>query len=210
MILWNENTSHRPPRKQDISVLAWSQRSELMFTSRVLIFTICHSQEDSRRDVLQSIGFILLLSSTRHFRRCQETTEPVRVKTRGPSDIPVLPHGAGITCGIQETLLLLLPRRILVNITRMSGGPSKLVSVFFWQVYVILWVFSCFPRTTKCYRFIFYFLYLGFGINFSMEVCFCSEEEYLKPRFGHLVWFLFLWCPWPMAFSVDRKKYMCV
>lgn len=191
-------------------MLAWSQRSELMFISRVLIFTICHSQEDSRRDVLQSTGFILLLSNTGHFRRCQKTTEPVSLKTRGPSDIPVLPHRAGTTHGIQETLLLLLPRHILVNITRMSGGPSKLVSVLFWQVYIILWAFSCFPHMTKCYRFIFYFLCPSFGISSSMEVCFCSEEEYLKLRFGHLVWFLFLWCPCCKAFSVDRKKYMCV
>ena len=102
-----------------------------MFISRVLIFTICHSQEDSRRDVLQSTGFILLLSSTGHFRRCQKTTEPVSLKTRGPSDVPVLPHGAGTMRGIQETLLLLPPRHILVNITSMSGGPSKLVSVLF-------------------------------------------------------------------------------
>ena len=192
MILWNGNTSHGPLKKQDISVLAWSKRPELMFISRVLIFTICHSQEDSRRDVLQSTGFILLLSSTGHFRRCQKTTEPVRLKTWGPSDIPILPHGAGTTCGIQETLLLLLPHHILVIITRMSGVRSKLISVFFWQLCIILWAFSCYPCMTKCYRLIFYFPFPSLVINFFMEVCFCSEEEYIKPRFGHLVWLFVL------------------
>lgn len=59
MILWNENISHRPPKKQAISELAQPQRSELklMSISGCQNFKLWCSQEDSRRDVLQSIDF---------------------------------------------------------------------------------------------------------------------------------------------------------
>lgn len=118
-ILWNKNMSHRPSKKQAISELAWSPRSELklMSTSGNLNVQTDVHREAVRRTFWNQLIFTLLLFSTEYFTGCNKTKLVRSNMWGGLSDILFLsPHEAGTS--VSRKLGCWFCVMTLFNITR--------------------------------------------------------------------------------------------